>query len=40
MTSIAPDRRKDIVQLGFRAFAGGTLACFTTACVAGVLIYA
>ncbi len=40
MTSIAPDRRKDIVQLGFRAFAGGTLACFMTACVAGVLIYA
>ena len=40
MTSIAPDRRKDIVQLGFRAFAGGTLACFMSACVAGVLIYA
>jgi len=40
MTSIAPDRRKDIVQLGFRAFAGGTLACFMTACVAGVLIHA
>jgi CNT family concentrative nucleoside transporter len=40
MTSIAPERRNDIVQLGFRSFAGGTLACFMTACVAGVLIYA
>lgn len=40
MTSIAPERRDDIVQLGFRSFAGGTLACFMTACVAGVLIYA
>ncbi len=40
MTSIAPERQKDIVQLGFRAFAGGTLACFATACVAGVLLYA
>ncbi|MGI6461923.1 MAG: NupC/NupG family nucleoside CNT transporter [Candidatus Hydrogenedentales bacterium] len=40
MTSIAPERRNDIVQLGFRSFAGGTLACFMTACVAGVLLYA
>ncbi|MFO7973191.1 MAG: nucleoside transporter C-terminal domain-containing protein [Candidatus Hydrogenedentota bacterium] len=40
MTSIAPERRKEIVQLGFRAFAGGTLAGFSTACVAGVLLYA
>ncbi len=40
MTSIAPERRDDIVQLGFRSFAGGTLACFMTACVAGVLLYA
>jgi len=39
MTSLAPERRKDIVELGFRAFAGGTLACFITACVAGVLLY-
>lgn len=40
MTSIAPARQKEIAELGFRAFAGGTLACFTTACVAGVLLYA
>lgn len=39
LTGIVPERRKDIVQLGLRAFVGGTLACFMTACVAGILIY-
>ncbi|MBC7967983.1 MAG: NupC/NupG family nucleoside CNT transporter [Fuerstia sp.] len=36
--SIAPDRRKDLTQLGMRAMLGGTLACCMTACVAGILI--
>ena len=40
LASIAPERRSEVSQLGLRAFIGGTLACFTTACVAGVLLYA
>jgi CNT family concentrative nucleoside transporter len=35
---IAPERRSDLARLGLRAMLGGTLACFMTACVAGVLI--
>ena len=35
---IAPERRSDLAKLGMRAMIGGTLACFTTACVAGMLI--
>ncbi|MEX0642131.1 MAG: NupC/NupG family nucleoside CNT transporter [Pirellulales bacterium] len=36
--SMAPTRRTDLSRLGLRAMLGGTLACFMTACVAGVLI--
>jgi len=39
LTGIVPERRKDVVQLGLKAFVGGTLACFMTACVAGILTY-
>ena len=35
---MAPNRRTDLAQLGLRAMLGGTLACFMTACIAGVLI--
>jgi CNT family concentrative nucleoside transporter len=35
---MAPERRTELAQLGLRAMLGGTLACFMTACVAGVLI--
>lgn len=35
---LAPDRHKDFAQLGFRAFIGGNLAAFMTACVAGILL--
>jgi CNT family concentrative nucleoside transporter len=35
---IAPERRADLARLGLRAMLGGTLACFMTACIAGVLI--
>ena len=35
---IAPDRRSDLAKLGLRAMAGGTLAAFMTACIAGILI--
>ncbi len=36
--SLAPQRRGDLARLGLRAMLGGTLACFMTACVAGVLL--
>jgi CNT family concentrative nucleoside transporter len=39
LTGLAPDRRKEIAALGVKAFIGGTLACFTTACIAGMLTY-
>jgi concentrative nucleoside transporter, CNT family len=35
---LVPERRKDLAKLGFRAMLGGTLACFMTACVAGIMI--
>lgn len=35
---MAPNRRTDLAQLGLRAMLGGTLACFMTACIAGVLL--
>jgi len=35
---IAPGRRSDLARLGLRAMIGGTLACFMTACVAGILV--
>ena len=34
----APSRRADLARLGLRAMFGGMLACFMTACVAGVLL--
>ena len=35
---IAPDRRHDLARLGIKALIGGTLACFMTACIAGLMI--
>ncbi|ADB14706.1 Na+ dependent nucleoside transporter domain protein [Pirellula staleyi DSM 6068] len=35
---MAPERQSELAQLGFRAMLGGTLACFMTACVAGILL--
>lgn len=34
----APSRQSDLARLGMRAMLGGMLACFMTACVAGVLL--
>jgi CNT family concentrative nucleoside transporter len=34
----APTRASDLAGLGLRAMLGGMLACFMTACVAGVLL--
>jgi concentrative nucleoside transporter, CNT family len=35
---IAPDRQPDLARLGLRAMIGGTLACFMTAAIAGILL--
>lgn len=39
LIGLVPERREDIVQLGFKSLIGGTLACFSTACVAGMVLY-
>ena len=36
--AIAPGQRKNLSQLGLRALIGGTIACFLTAIIAGVLV--
>lgn len=36
--SLAPNRRKDLAQLGVKALIGGTVAAFLTATIAGMLI--
>jgi CNT family concentrative nucleoside transporter len=36
--TLAPERRADLARLGLRAMAAGALACWLTACVAGLLI--
>lgn len=35
---IAPRRRGDLAKLGIKSLIGGTLACFMTACIAGLFI--
>jgi len=35
---LAPDRKQDILRLAFRAMLAGNIACFMTACVAGILV--
>jgi len=36
--TLAPSQRTNLAQLGFRAMIAGTLACYLSACVAGMLI--
>jgi hypothetical protein len=36
--ALVPERRADLARLGLRAMAAGALACWLTACVAGLLI--
>ncbi|REJ82593.1 MAG: NupC/NupG family nucleoside CNT transporter [Acidobacteria bacterium] len=36
--SIAPERKEDLARLGLRAMIAGTLACFQTASIAGILL--
>lgn len=35
--AMAPERRKDLTEIAFRAMLGGVLACCMTACIAGIL---
>ena len=35
---LAPERRKDLAQLGLRAMLGGVIACCMTACIAGMIL--
>ncbi len=36
--AMAPDRKKDLTRIAFRAMLGGTLACCMTGCIASVLL--
>jgi CNT family concentrative nucleoside transporter len=36
--ALVPQRRAELAQLGFKAMIGGLLACYCTACVAGLLL--
>ncbi len=36
--ALAPERRTDLARISVKAMIGGTLACFMTACIAGVLL--
>lgn len=38
ISALVPSRRTDLAQLGMKAMIGGLLACYCTACVAGVLL--
>ncbi len=35
---LAPNRRQDLARLGMKSLIAGTLACFMTACIAGIFI--
>lgn len=36
--ALVPERKADLARLGFRAMIAGSLACFMTACIAGMLL--
>jgi len=36
--ALVPERRTDLARISVKAMIGGTLACFMTACIAGVLL--
>ncbi|XP_050072867.1 solute carrier family 28 member 3-like [Anopheles maculipalpis] len=38
MSAMAPERRGSITSVSFRSFITGSIACFMTACIAGLLI--
>lgn len=39
ISAIAPERQADVARLGIRAMIAGSIACFMTACIAGILLY-
>jgi concentrative nucleoside transporter, CNT family len=38
ISAIAPERQADVARLGIRAMIAGSIACFMTACIAGILL--
>lgn len=36
LNTLVPSQRKNTIALAFRAFVGGCIVCFLTACVAGM----
>ncbi len=38
ISALAPGQQRTLAQLGFHALVGGTLACFMTAAIAGILV--
>jgi CNT family concentrative nucleoside transporter len=38
ISAIAPNRQQDVAKLGLRTMIAGSLACFMTACIAGILL--
>ncbi|MGC8737010.1 MAG: NupC/NupG family nucleoside CNT transporter [Candidatus Hydrogenedens sp.] len=38
ISSLAPSRRAEIAMMSVQAFIAGTFACFSTACIAGILV--
>jgi CNT family concentrative nucleoside transporter len=38
ISAIAPGQRRTLAAMGIKALVGGTLACFLTACIAGMLV--
>jgi CNT family concentrative nucleoside transporter len=36
--ALAPEKRGELAKLGVKALLGGSIACFMTACIAGMLI--
>lgn len=36
--SLAPNQRANLASLGFKAMLGGTIACYLSACIAGILV--
>jgi CNT family concentrative nucleoside transporter len=38
ISAIAPGQRHNLAALGIRSLIGGTIACFLTACIAGMLV--
>lgn len=37
MSALVPEKKENVTRLVFRAFVGGALVCFMTACIAGIL---